>query len=394
MLKISEIKSAQPKSKRYRMSDGGGLYLEVTPSGSKIWRFRYRFDNKQRTMSLGKFPTVSLKQAREKRSRAQLQLADDIDPGSNVIRGRKFSDLANDWFDVMSQSWSAGHVKTVRFRLDAYILPALGSKPIKAVKTPDVLAMARDIENAGKNETARRIVAICGQVFRYGIASGQCETDPTQPLKGALAPVNKSHFAAVTEPHDVSALLRQLNGYDGSPVVAAALKLAPMVFVRPGELRKLEWCDIDGSVWTIPAAKTKTRNDLIVPLSRQAVAVLESIRPITGHGRYVFPSARHYVKGDRSMSDNAVLAAMRYLGIPKETMTGHGFRAMARTMLDEQLHYPVKIIELQLNHKVSDPLGRSYNRTKFIKQRTEMMQAWSDYLESLAADNVVSIKCD
>jgi integrase len=290
--------------------------------------------------------------------------------------------IAREWFAKFGVQWSASHAETVLSRLEQNIFPYVGRKVTREITAPEILDSLRRIERRGANETARRVRQICGQVFRYAIATGRADRDPSADLRGALAPVQVEHRAAVTDPKKAAGLLRALDGYDGTIVVQCALRLAPLVFLRPGELRKAEWSeiDLDRAEWTIPAWWMKMRTTLTVPLSHQAVAILGELKAVTGEGKYVFPSAR---SSSRPMSDNAVLAAMRRCGIPKEEMSGHGFRASARTILDEVLHFRVELIEHQLGHAVKDPNGRAYNRTSFLAERTEMMQRWSDYLDEL-----------
>ena len=271
--------------------------------------------------------------------------------------------------------------------LELHIFPEVGDRPIHEVTAPQLLDALRRLEECGKLETAHRARGICGQVFRYAIQTGRAERDPAADLRGALPPPQKNHFAAVTEPSRVGEILRAIDAYGGTLVVACALRLAPLVFVRPGELRHAEWADIDMDAGEWRFMVTKTNTPHIVPLSRQAVAILRELKPLTGHGRYVFPSARN-PRGDRPMSDNAILAALRRLGIPKDQMTGHGFRAMARTILDEELGSRPDIIEHQLAHAVRDPNGRAYNRTAHLSDRRRMMQDWADYLERLTKKNL------
>ena len=266
----------------------------------------------------------------------------------------------------------------------------MGTKPIADITAQNLLLVIRRIEQRGVVETAHRSLQHCSQVFRYAIATGRAERDPAADLRGALKPTTTKHFAAVTTPDEVASLLRQLDGYQGTLIVQCALRLAPLVFVRPGELRQARWKDIDlnAGQWEFLVKKTKSNH--IVPLSCQAVSILREIYPLTGQGEYVFPSARH-PKGDRAMSDNAILAAMRKMGISKNEMSGHGFRAMARTMLDEILGFRVDFIEHQLAHAVKDPNGRAYNRTAFLPERRKMMQEWADYLDKLQAGEETSL---
>jgi integrase len=385
------IRTTKPGAKPLRLSDSGGLYLEVAPSGGKLWRLKYRFNGKEKRLALGKYPEVGLKDARERRDEARKLLANEIDPGENrkvqkaartERAANSFEVVAREWIAKFTPTWAASHTSKIVRRLEMYVFPWMGGRPIAEIAAPELLAMARRIEGKGALETAHRALQNCGQVFRYAVATGRAERDPTGDLRGALQPVTSKHMAAVTEPHKVAELLRTLDGYQGTLTVRCALRLAPLVFVRPGELRAAEWADVDldAAEWRYIASKKG--NAHIVPLALQAVATLRELHALTGTGRYVFPSAR---TDERPMSDNAVLAAMRRLGIPKDEMSGHGFRAMARTILDEVLGFRVDLIEHQLAHAVRDPNGRAYNRTAHLPERRKMMQAWADYLDKLKA---------
>lgn len=388
-LKDTRIRNAKPREKQYKIFDERGLFLIVTPKGKKWWRFRYAFDGKEKLLSLGTYPDVSLEQAREQREIARKLVADKIDPGEQrkAQKATKQGQLANsfevvarEWYAKYSPNWVATHGERIIRRFERDIFPWLGEKPIADITPPDLLAVIRRIEDRGALETAHRALANCGQVFRYAVATSRATRDTAADLRGALPPVKGEHFAAVTDPKKVAELLRALDGYQGTLTVVCALRLAPLFFVRPGELRKAEWKDIDfeTSEWRYMVTKTDTPH--IVPLATQAVEVLRELYALTGAGRYVFPGAR---SSDRPMSDNAILAAMRRLGINKDEMSGHGFRAMARTILDEELGEPVHLIEHQLAHAVKDPNGRAYNRTKHLPERHKMMQRWADYLDKL-----------
>lgn len=385
------IRNAKPGAKPTRLFDGGGMYLEITPSGGKLWRLKYRYGGKEKLLALGKYPEVSLKDARERRDEARRLLANEVDPGENRRQQKaakaeraanSFEVVAREWIAKNTPTWAASHTSKIVRRMEMYVFPWLGGRPIAEITAPELLAMARRIEGKGAIETAHRATQNCGQVFRYAVATGRAERDPTGDLRGALQPVKSTHMAAITEPRKVAELLRTFDGYEGTLSVRCALQLAPLVFVRPGELRAAQWADIDldAAEWRFTASKTGTAH--IVPLSRQAVAILREVQPLTGEGRYVFPSAR---TGERPMSDNAILAAMRRLGIGKDEMSGHGFRAMARTILDEVLRFRPDLIEHQLAHAVRDPNGRAYNRTAHLPERRQMMQAWADYLDKLKA---------
>jgi len=387
------VRNAKPADKTKKLFDSGGLYLEVTPSGDKWWRLKYRFEGKEKRLSLGVYPDVSLKDARDRRDEAHKLLANEIDPSENrkakkaakVERAaNSFEVVAREWFAKHSTHWSDNHANRTIHRLERDIFPWIGGLPIATVTAPQLLDAVRRIENRGALETAHRALGNCGQVFRYAVATGRAERDPSGDLRGALSPVKGEHFASVTEPKKAAEVLRALDDYEGTLTVRCALRLAPLVFVRPGELRHAQWADIDldEAEWRYTVTKTKTRH--IVPLSSQAIEILQELQPLTGRGRYVFPSARN-PKGDRPMSDNAILAAMRRMGIEKDEMSGHGFRAMARTILDEVLGFRPDYIEHQLAHAVRDPNGRAYNRTAHLPERKKMMQDWADYLDKLKA---------
>jgi integrase len=387
------IRTKKPALKPFKLYDARGLFMLVTPPGGKLWRFKYHFAGKEKLLALGAYPDVSLADARDRRDAARKLVASAIDPAAQRREKRdavesNFETVAREWFAKFASQWTASHNRTVLARMEQNLFPFIGSRPIRNITSPELLAALRRIETRGANETARRVRQISSQVFRYAIATGRAERDPSTDLRGALAPVETEHRAAITDPKDVGGLLRVLDTYEGTVVVQSALRLAPLLFVRPGELRKAEWSEIDleQAQWLIPAWRMKMRQSLTVPLSRQAVAIFRHLHRVTGEGRYVFPSAR---SGNRPMSDNAILAALRRSGVEKDQMSGHGFRAMARTILDEVLHARVDLIEHQLGHAVRDPNGRAYNRTAFIAERVEMMQQWADYLDTLKAQETV-----
>lgn len=380
-------------SKPYKLGDAGGLYLEVAPSGGKWWRLKYRHGGKEKRLSLGVYPDVSLKDARQRRDEARKLLANDIDPGENRKAAKaakteraanSFEVIAREWFAKNAVSWASNHGDRIIRRLERDIFPWIGGKPIAEITAPQLLAVLRRIEERGAVETAHRAHQNCGQVFRYAVATGRAERDPSPDLKGALPPVKEKHLAAITDPKAIGALLRAMDDYQGQFVTKCALRLAPLFFVRPGELRKAEWLelDLDKAEWNIPAERMKMREQHLVPLSTQAVAILRELHALTGEGRYVFPGAR---TNTRPMSDNAILAALRRMGFTKDEMSGHGFRAMARTILDEVLQVRPDYIEHQLAHAVRDPNGRAYNRTAHLAERRKMMQLWADYLDKQKA---------
>ena len=386
------IRNAKPDKKPVKRFDERGLYLEVSPTGGKWWRLKYRFDGKEKRLSLGVYPDVSLKDARDRRDVARKLLANDIDPSENRKAQKlahadraanSFEVVAREWFAKYSATWVSNHHSRIVRRFERDIFPWIGGRPIAEIAAPEVLKVVRRIESRGALETAHRALINCGQVFRYAVATGRTEYDTSRDLRGALPPVKSEHFAATTDPKQVAEILRAMDGYEGTPTVRCALRLAPLVFVRPGELRKAEWADIDLDVAEWRFTVTKTNTPHIVPLSYQAVEILRELHPLTGRGRYVFPGAR---SNQRPMSDNAILAAMRRMGIDKDEMSGHGFRAVARTILDEVLGFRPDYIEHQLAHAVRDPNGRAYNRTAHLPERREMMQQWADYLDKLKAN--------
>lgn len=396
-LTFAQIKAAKPKDKIYKLSDGNGLFLQVNPNGGKWWRWRYRFAGKEKMLSLGVFPEVSLRDARDDcgAKRKILRAGKDpsairkieklvgLDSDALGISGNSFESVARVWFEEKhSQDVSVGHAATTIKRLENYVFPWLGQIDIRDITTSQLRAVLDRIKNKGALETAHRVKSICSQVFRYAVILEKAERDPTIELRGYLPAANKKHLSAITDPPEVAKLMRAIDSYSGSLVTRAALRLAPLVFVRPGELRRAEWSeiDLDRAEWNIPAEKMKMKHAHLVPLSRQAIAILRDIQPKTGAGQFVFPGARSVL---RPMSENAILAALRSLGYEKEQMTGHGFRAMARTILAEVLQFPPEYIEHQLAHTVKDPLGRAYNRTQYLEQRRIMMQDWANYLDGL-----------
>lgn len=386
-----KVKTAKPLHRPYKMFDGGGLYLDVTPRGSKRWRLKYRFQGKENLLSLGIYPAVSLKDARAQRDEMKRLLAQGIDPSHHrkVTKAATVEQAANsfeavgrEWYAKHSHTWVKSHGERILRRLERDIFPWIGSRPVATITPPEILACLRRIESRDAIETAHRALQNCGQIMRYAVATTRAKSDPCRDLRGALPPPTVVHRAAITDPKKVPKLLRALDGYKGGFVVKSALRLAPLVFVRPGELRRARWADINLKTgeWTFTASKTKT--PLVVPLSKQAIAILRELQPYTGVSEFVFPGSRNL---SRHMSENAVLAALRSLGIEKEEHSGHGFRALARTILDEELGFPIHIIEQQLAHAVKDANGRAYNRTAHLPQRKKMMQKWADYLDTLKA---------
>lgn len=394
----SSIRAAKPSMKPSRHTDGGGLYLEVSPSGGKWWRYKYRFEGKEKRLSLGVYPDVSLKEAREKHQVARKLLANGIDPSAHrkaqktagaLRSGNTFEAVALEWFAKQDRTWVRSHSDKVLLRLRNDVFPWLGVRPVDEIAAPELLSVLERIERRGAIETAHRVLQNLGQIFRYAIATGRALRNPASDLRGALTPVSPTHRAAITDPVAIGALLRAIDSYKGALVTKCALALAPLVFVRPGELRKAEWSEIDfeNALWSVPAERMKTRQPHLIPLSSQAVSVLRELHAITGQRQYVFPGAHN---PRRPMSDNAVLSALRRMGYAKDEMSGHGFRAMARTVLDEVLGIRPDFIEHQLAHAVRDPNGRAYNRTAFLSERRIMMQRWADYLDELKAQAEIS----
>ena len=386
------IRTAKPTDKPYKLSDEKGLFLLIQPNGAKYWRLKYRYGGKEKMLSFGVYPDIGLKDARTKRDEARNLLTKDVDPGEHkkatkaakVERSaNSFEVICREWLEARKQTVEASqHAKTLA-RMENDVFPWLGSKAISEITAPDVLKVLRRIDERGARYSAHRVRSEISRAFRYAIATGRAERDPCPDLKGAIQPAKETHFAAITEPPAVGELLRAIDGFKGTFVVKCALLLSPMLFTRPGELRKAEWAsfDLDKSEWRYFINKTKTEH--LVALSVQAVVILRELHALTGDGRFVFPSARG---NDRPMSDAAVNAALRRMGYDTRTeITGHGFRAMARTILHEELHVKPEVIEHQLAHSVPDALGTAYNRTKFLKERKVMMQLWADYLDKLKA---------
>ncbi|MCG7932627.1 MAG: tyrosine-type recombinase/integrase [Candidatus Thiodiazotropha lotti] len=388
------VRNAKPKEKAYKLFDGGGLFLMINPKGSRYWRLKYRFQGKEKLLALGVYPDVSLKTARDRRDAARTQIADGIDP-SEVRKATKaaqseadsFEAVAREWWGQREPNWSKTHSSRIMLRLNKDVFPWIGKRTIGEITAPELLTVLRRIENRGAVETAHRIHQSCGQIFRYAVATGRAERDPSADLKGALPPTRQKHHASITDPKKIGELLRAIEGYEGSFVTRCALQLASLTFVRPGELRHAEWLeiDIDKAEWRIPAEKMKMNIVHIVPLSSQSLSVLRDIQPLTGRGKYVFPSVRSL---RRPMSENTVNAALRRLGYTKDEMTGHGFRSMASTILNEQ-GWHRDAIERQLAHAERNSVRAAYNYAEHLPERVRMMQAWADYLDSLKQGAIV-----
>ncbi len=388
------IRSAKPREKAYKLFDGRGLFLLIKPAG-KYWRCKYRFAGKEKTLALGVYPDVSLKSARARRDDARKLLADGVDP-MHVRKAEKaarvdlaansFEMVAQEWFAKFAPSWVDSHADRIIRRLRRDIFPWIGRRPIVEISAPELMTVLCRIGSRGAIETAHRAKQNCSQVFSYAVATGRAERNPCadlgESLKKALPPGDKKHHSSITEPQAVGELLRAIDSYRGSPVTMRALRLAPLVFVRPGELRRAEWAEfnLDGAEWRIPAEKMKMRVMHIVPLATQSLVILRELQALTGAGRYVFPSIR---TAARPMSENTVNAALRRLGYSKDEMTGHGFRSMASTILNEQ-GWHRDAIERQLAHAERDQVRAAYNYAEHLPERRKMMQAWADYLDRLA----------
>jgi integrase len=405
---IRAVKAGDP---RKRLSDGGGLYLLLfVKGGAHGWRFDYSIDGRRKTLSLGTYPDTSLALARTKAAEARALVSAGTDPSDVRKEGKveaerrreedkraeaglppvdSFEAVAREWYDTRKGEWAASYGEKIIARLEADVFPYIGRRPVGAITPPELLTVLRRIESRGVVETAHRARENCSQVFRFAVAIGRSERDPAHDLKDALRKPQVKHFAAITDPVRMGELLRACDGYAGTPIVRAALRLAPMLLLRPGELRHAQWpeIDLDAATWTVPAARMKREKagktfgpPHTVPLATQAVEVFRDLHPLTGGSAYVFRGERHH---DRPMSENTVNAALRAMGFPADEVTGHGFRATARTMLAERLGVPESVIEAQLAHSVKDSLGRAYNRTEFVEQRRKMMQTWADYLDRL-----------
>lgn len=387
----TQIRKVKTREKPFKLADEKGLFLLVNPNGSKLWRFKYRFTDKEKSLSIGIYPDVTLAEARKKRDEARQSLADSVDPGmAKQLKKRahklgpenSFETIAREWHIKFNSKWTEEHGARILQRLEKDIFPWLGQRPINEINAPELLLVLRRLEHRGILETAHRLCQTCGQVFRYAIATGRADRDISADLRGAIPPVKRRHFASITDPKAIGGLLRAIRGYNGHLITRCALQLAPLTFVRAGELRNAEWSEFDFDIaeWRIPAHKMKMRSIHIVPLSMQAIAVLRQIQVLTGDGKYVFPSLRTLT---RPMSNNAVLAALRRLGYAKDEMTGHGFRSMASTLLNEQ-GWNRDAIERQLAHSERNHIRAAYNYAEYLPERRKMMQHWADYLDGLA----------
>lgn len=385
------IRNTKPTDNPQKLFDGGGLFLLVTPNGGKWWRIKYRYAGKEKLLSIGTYPEVSLKDARERREEARKHIANGDDPSAlkqqtkinmRINATNTFKAVADEWMSKQVKKNSEATHKRHNMILTNDLLPWLGKRPLKEIRAPELLTAIQRIESRGANELAHRALRLANKVFLYGIVTGKAIYNVAADLRGALEPVVVTHRAAITDPKEVGGLLRAIESYKGTFTVKCALQLSPMFFARPGELRNAEWAEFDlvKAEWNIPAEKMKMKMAHLVPLSKQAITILSELKPLTGDGKYLFPSER---TRDRSMSNNSVNAALRRLGFGHDEMTAHGFRALARTILDEVLGFRPDFIEHQLAHAVRDPNGRAYNRTAHLVERRKMMQAWSDYLDKL-----------
>jgi len=392
-LTATAVKQAKTKTKPYKLADGGGLYLHLKTAG-KYWRYKYRYAGKEKLLALGTYPEISLADARKLHLEARENLENGIDPSAHkkatsaathAALANSFEALAIEWSKTRSKK-SESTEKRQNALLKKDLLPYLGNRPIADIKAPELLKVLRKIESRGAIESAHRAKRLSGQIFRYAVATGRAERDPSVDLRDALTQPTRTHFNSITEPAEVGPLIAAINNYQATPVVMAAIKLTPLLFCRPGELRHLEWSEVNFAEGRIelPASKMKMKEPHIIPLASQAIAILKELQPITGRGKYVFPSARG---ASRPLSENGVRTALRTLGYTNEQISPHGFRATARTILDEILNFPVDWIEHQLAHAVKDANGRAYNRTKHLPQRKQMMQTWADYLDGLANEN-------
>lgn len=401
IIPLSDVKArnAKPREKNYKLADGGGLYLLVSPTGGKLWRLKYNYGDKEKLLSLGSYPTVSLSEARQRRDDAKKLLENGVDPSvnrkaiktaRNEAAANSFETIAREFHGHKKGEWTEDHATTIMTRMEKDIFPWIGATPVTLVTAKDIKGVVDRVKSRGTIEAARRLLTIINQVFIYAISTDRANFSIAQGLKGYLPPSSKTrkHMAAVTDPKELAPLLRAMDTYQGGFVAQCALKLLPLFFCRPGELRHTEWREVDfeAEQINIPASRMKMKADHIIPLSSQAIAILKELQPLTGHGKYVFPSTRSF---SRCMSDNTINAALRRMGFDGSTVVGHGFRATARTLLHEVLQANPYVIEAQLAHRVPDTLGNAYNRTTHIADRRKMMQTWADYLDGIKAGVVV-----
>jgi integrase len=391
------VRGVKPTDKGQKLFDGNGLFLFVAPSGTKSWRLKYRFQGREKLLTLGTYPQLSLKDARERCGEAKKQLGGGIDPSAEKkVRARSaqttFEVVAREWLENRKPTWTQGYAKDVLERIDKNIFPALGTRPIGEITPPELLAVLRKIELRGAVDQAHRVRSICSLVFRYAIATGKAERDTAADLRGALKTHAHTPRAAITEPKAIGGLLRAIDDFQGTFVVKCGLQLLALTFLRPGEIRLGEWAEVDFTekLWRIPAKRMKMRLDLLVPLSRQALDILHSLHEVTGDGRLMFPGLR---SSEKALSDAAFIAALRRMGYLKEEMCAHGFRAMASTLLNEQ-GYPPDVIERQLAHVPGNKVRAAYNRAAYLPERRAMMQQWADYLDGLRMQSESRAKGD
>lgn len=389
------IRNARPSSRPQKLTDGDGLYLQLNPNGSRWWRFRYRVGGREKLISLGTYPEVSLKLARDRRDEARRLVADGGDPSAKrqaerAARADTFEALAREWLEMEAKTLGPRTLRKKTERFEAFVFPYLGKRPIVEIKAVDVLAILKRVEARGKHETAHRVRSECGNVFRYAVATSRAERDPTTDLRGAIAAVSRRNRPAIVNPSRIGELMRAIHGYRGDVSTEFALKLLPLTFVRPGELRLAQWPEFDlkAAEWRIPAARMKMRELHVVPLSTQALTLLKDLHDLTGNGTYVFPSLR---SNKRPISDNTINAALRRLGFSSNEMVAHGFRSMASTSLNEQGWHP-DLIELQLAHAERNESRGAYNRAQRLSERRRMMQSWADYLESLRGQLITTVE--
>ncbi|MBT4130653.1 MAG: tyrosine-type recombinase/integrase [Candidatus Marinimicrobia bacterium] len=404
-LSNTKIKAEKPREKPFKLSDGGGLFLHVAPNGSKLWRMKYRFNDREKSYSIGVYPAVSLKEARKRRDKAREMVANGIDPSAmkQIERAARseagsFREVTLEWLEMNNSKWSLGYAKKSRERLKNNLFPYIGNMKMDEITAPLILAALRRMESRGVVDMAHRVKGLASQVFRYAVATGRAERDPTQDLQGALKPNIPESFPAITDPNKIGVLMKAIDSFEGTIIVEVALKLSALFALRPGELRKLTWgeIDIENALISIPAHKMKKRRDHLLPLAQQAIALLKTIQPLTDRGEdsYVFPSIR---SSKRPMSENTINASLRRLGYTKEEMVPHGFRTTFSSSANDN-NWDERWVEMQLAHKTQGVKG-VYNRAKYLDQRRRMLQWWADYLDQLrdgvempAADNVVNLK--
>lgn len=399
------LRNAKPGDKPRRLSDGGGLFLEIKPNGGKYWRMAYRFAGKQKLLAFGVYPEISAPEARKAAQQAREHLAAGRDPGlvKKILKGANctentFRAVAEEWIEKFKHMWTESHFKNVSGRLQRDIYPWIGNRPVGEISAPELLAVLRKIEARGHIESAHRASTNAGQVFMYAIATGRAERNPATDLKGAIPPSSVKHMSSITDPEQVGELMRAFDRYHGSPLTKCALQLAAHVFLRSGEIRLAEWSEIDfeKAEWRIPISRMKGKKRdkeanpsayHLVPLATQVIKILREVQALSGHGKYLFPGLRSSL---RPMSDATLTNALRRMGYSQEELHVHGLRATARTLIRQELGFDEEPIERQLGHAVKGPLGAAYNRADFVTERKRMMQAWADYLDKLKAETEIT----